>query len=97
MYGILLNKDFGMTRDKLREELLKEGIDTRSFFIPMHGQPVFQKKSRKFAMPDVNGSYPVSGNLGTNGFYLPSSSSLPKEDIIFITDAIKNIKENIKK
>ena len=97
MYGILLNKDFGMARDELREELLKEGIDTRAFFIPMHKQPVFRKKSKKFSMPDVSGKYPVSGNLGSNGFYLPSSSSLPKEDIIFITDVIKNIKENIKK
>jgi len=97
MYSILLNKDFGMTRDKLREELLKEGIDTRSFFIPSHRQPVFQKKSKKFAMPDIRGSYPVSDNLGNNGFYLPSSSHLPKEDVSYITDTIKKIKENIKK
>jgi len=94
MYGILLNGDFGMARDKLKEELLKIGIDTRSFFIPAHKQPVFERKSEKFSMPDINGKYPVSENLGTNGVYLPSSSHLPREDITYITEAIKNIKEN---
>jgi len=48
-------------------------------------------------MPDIRGSYPVSDNLGNNGFYLPSSSHLPKEDVSYITDTIKKIKENIKK
>lgn len=96
MYGILLNGDFGMARDKLREELLKEGIDTRSFFIPAHKQPMFSKKTQKFSMPDISGKYPVSDNLGNNGFYLPSSSHLPKEDINYIVDTIKKIRENIK-
>lgn len=96
MYGILLSKEFGMPRDRLREELLKEGIDTRSFFIPSHRQPMFTKKSKKFKMPDISGRYPVSDNLGSSGFYLPSSSHLPKEDIIYITDTIKKIKENTK-
>ena len=49
MYGILLKKEFGIAKDRLREELLKEGIDTRSFFIPLHQQPVFHKKSKKFS------------------------------------------------
>ena len=97
MYGILLNKEFGMARDKLREKLLEEGIDTRSFFIPAHRQPVFKKKSAKFAVPDASGKYPVSDYLGDNGLYLPSSSHLPKEDIARITGAIKKIKESIKK
>ena len=96
MYGILLNEKFGMTRDKLREELLKDGIDTRSFFVPLHKQPVFRRKSKKFPnMPDVNDNYSVSGHLGNNGFYLPSASSLPKEDIIYVVDAIKKVKEDI--
>ena len=114
MYGVLLNEEFGMPRDRLREELLKEGVDTRSFFIPSHNQPMFEKpkktegfwgtknprdflvKSKKFSMPDISGKYPVSENLGANGFYLPSSSHLPREDITYITDTIKKIKDNTK-
>ena len=48
-------------------------------------------------MPDASGNYPVSDKLGNNGFYLPSTSSLPKEDIIYVVDTIKKVKENIKK
>lgn len=98
MYGILLDKDFGISSDMLRKELLKEGIDTRSFFVPLHKQPVFHKKFKKYKnFPEVNGSYPISENLGKNGLYLPSTSSLPKEDIVYITDTIKRIKEKAEK
>ena len=98
MYGIVLDKEFGLSKGRLREELLKEGIDTRSFFMPLHKQPVFSKKSSKYKnFPDVTGKYPLSENLGENGLYLPSTSSLPKEDIIYITDTIKNIKEKFEK
>ena len=57
---------------------------------------MFAKKSKKFSMPDISGKYPVSENLGANGFYLPSSSRLPPEDITYIADTIKKIKDNIK-
>ena len=95
MYGILLNEDFGISKDMLMEELLKHGIGTRSFFVPLHRQPVFRKNTKRFGnFPNINGSYPVSDRLGKNGLYLPSTSSLPKEDISYIAETIKKIKEN---
>jgi dTDP-4-amino-4,6-dideoxygalactose transaminase/intein/homing endonuclease len=97
MYGILLNEEFGISKNELRQELLKEGIDTRSFFIPLHQQSVFKKKTDKFKnFPDINGSYPVSEHLGKNGLYLPSTSSLKKEEINRIVETIRKIKENNK-
>jgi len=42
MYFILVEDGFGMSRDELMKELEKWGIETRTFFIPMHEQPVFQ-------------------------------------------------------
>jgi len=97
MYGIVLDDEFGMGRDDFREELLKEGIDTRSFFIPLHQQPVFKKKSIKYDnFPDVKGNYSVSYNLGNSGLYLPSTSSLKKKDINYIVEVIKKIKENMR-
>lgn len=48
------------------------GIDTRTFFVPMHEQSVFWK------MGLFEGeSYPVAEELARMGMYLPSSSSLP--------------------
>ncbi|MCB0245694.1 MAG: DegT/DnrJ/EryC1/StrS family aminotransferase, partial [Anaerolineae bacterium] len=42
MYGIMVERDsFGMNRDQLRSVLADNGIETRTFFIPMHCQPVY--------------------------------------------------------
>lgn len=93
MYGILVGKEFGMTMPRLREELLKRGIDTRNFFIGMHRQPVYKGDGKRF--PDTSGKYPVSDYLERNGVYLPSSSHLSRGQITKIVDAIKAIKEEI--
>ena len=37
----MIEDEFGMSRDELMRELKKKGIETRTFFIPMHEQPVF--------------------------------------------------------
>ncbi|HLC62415.1 MAG TPA: DegT/DnrJ/EryC1/StrS family aminotransferase [Candidatus Nanoarchaeia archaeon] len=98
MYGILIDEKFGMGRDKLREKLLEAGIDTRAFFVPMHLQPVYNKPNNKFSnLPDTKGKFPVSEYLGNNGFYLPSSSHLTKDNIIYIADTIKSAKEENEK
>ena len=89
MYGLLVNDNFGLSMPQLREKLLEKGIDSRTFFIGMHQQPAYQKDDLRF--PDLNGNYPISEQLTQKGFYLPSSSHLTKEQIIFITDTIKNI------
>jgi perosamine synthetase len=91
MYGILIKEKFGMKTDNLREELLKQEVDTRAFFVPMHKQPLYSKETER--IPNLIGNYPVAEKLSKEGFYLPSSSSLTKTQIIEITDKIKSIKE----
>ena len=71
-----------MTRDELRHYLAKFGIETRTFFIPMHLQPIYYKK-------EYQGKFPVSEKLCAHGLYLPSSSALTTEKIEFITNKIK--------
>ena len=86
MYSILIEPEFGISRDKLMKELEKKGIESRPFFIPMHKQPVFQNmglfKEEK---------YPIAEELSRKGMYLPSSSGLKKEEIKYICDTIKEI------
>lgn len=84
MYGILVDKNtFGIDKDALRAILAKKGIETRSFFIPIHLQrPYFQTGSL--------GLFPVAENLGKNGLYLPSASTLSKSDMVFICHAIQS-------
>ncbi|MEE8575401.1 MAG: DegT/DnrJ/EryC1/StrS family aminotransferase, partial [Thermodesulfobacteriota bacterium] len=40
IYSILIERDYGTGRDEVMETLLKEGVDTRPFFYPMHVMPV---------------------------------------------------------
>ena len=88
MYSILIEDGFGMSRDELMDRLMGHyGIDTRTFFVPMHEQPVFQD------MGLFEGErHPVAEELGRKGMYLPSSSGLKEEEIKFICDVIKEIK-----
>lgn len=68
MFGILVRDR--RTRDGLMEFLAAEGIETRTFFLPMNQQPVY-----KTAEP-----FPVADDLGDRGLYLPSSSHLTAEE-----------------
>ncbi len=90
MYGIVIEDEFGKPADKVRKLLLEKGIDTRQFFIPMHKQPCYQKEDERF--PNIEGKYPVSDSLGKNGFYIPSSSSLTKEQIEKVVETIISIR-----
>jgi perosamine synthetase len=86
MYGILIEDEFGTGRDELMMELEKREIETRTFFIPMHEQPVFQN------MGLFNGErYPVAEELARKGMYLLSSSGLREEEIRYVCEAIKGI------
>lgn len=90
MYGILVEKEFGISRDLLMRELLKKGIETRQFFIPLHKQPVFIKMGLF-----KNESYPVAEELGKKGMYLPSGSGLREKEIKYIADSIKEIHDKL--
>ncbi|TWO33974.1 aminotransferase class I/II-fold pyridoxal phosphate-dependent enzyme [Seonamhaeicola sediminis] len=78
---ILVNKEkAGFDREDLRLELLKNNIESRPLWKPMHLQPVFE-------------SYPyygdkVSENLFKKGLCLPSGSNLSSKDKAFIRKTI---------
>jgi perosamine synthetase len=83
MYGILVDEqEYGMNRDQLRKVLADHGVETRTFFIPMHCQPVYW---RQF----FGQRYPVAEDLCRRGFYLPSASSLTIEEIEYVTTVIR--------
>jgi perosamine synthetase len=83
MYGIVINPEFGISRDKLAEALDERGIQTRTFFCPMNQQPVLQKIEGFRKIP-----CPVADSLWENGLYLPSTWNLDEKTIAFISDAI---------
>jgi perosamine synthetase len=82
MYGLLVEDEFGLSRDELRRCLAEQGIETRTFFIPMHLQPIYHA--------DYQGErYPVAEDLCRRGLYLPSASSLTRREIEYVVEAVK--------
>jgi len=83
MYGILVDEEeYGMSRDQLRRVLAENGVETRTFFIPMHCQPVYWETFK-------GQRYPVAERLCRNGLYLPSASSLSLTEIEEIAAIIR--------
>jgi len=84
MYSILVEDEFGMTRDQLRAYLADHGIETRTFFIPMHLQPIYHQAYK-------GQRYPVAEMLCQRGFYLPSASSLTTREIDYVTETMGRV------
>lgn len=82
MYSILIEDDFGLTRDGLRKYLAQRGIETRTFFVPIHLQPIYFKKYKQ--------RFPVAEELCRKGLYLPSGATLTKKDIEYVVECIKS-------
>jgi perosamine synthetase len=61
--------------------LAERGIETRTFFIPIHLQPIYFKAFK-------GERYPVAEKLCKWGLYLPSASSLTKEEIEYVVEQI---------
>lgn len=90
MYGVTVEKEFGLSRDELMKKLKEKGIDTRTFFIPVHKQPVFLKEK------DYQGlDFPVAEELSQKGFYLPSGLALTASQIMEVCQSIKEIRKNL--
>jgi len=85
MYGILVDEEaFGMSRNALREALASRGIETRTFFIPIHFQPIYH--------PQYQGqSFPVAERFCAEGLYLPSASSLTRGQVRYVVEAVRDI------
>ncbi len=93
MYSVLIEDDFGLTRDELMSELKKEGVGTRAFFVPMHLQPVIMNGK----ILDKKAKYPVSEYISERGLYLPTGMTLTEKDIITVCRKVKSIQQKHKK
>jgi perosamine synthetase len=83
MYCILVDKKrYGMDRDALRAVLAKKGIETRTFFVPIHFQPTYYEQYKRE-------TFPVSEMLCRDGLYLPSASTLTEQQIAAVVSVIR--------
>ena len=79
MYSVLIEDDYGLTRNELIEEYRKRNIETRPFFNPIHTMPPYKSTE----------SHPVAEKLSEKGINLPSFIELTKEEIETIAKIIR--------
>jgi perosamine synthetase len=84
MYGIRVREPFGCTGYELRCQLAARGVETRSFFIPLHAQPVYFNQFR-------GQRFPVAEELCWSGLYLPTHENLSEADVDWICDQIHSV------
>ena len=87
VFGILLKKNYKKNRELITKELLKNNIQTRNFFYPMHKQKIFLNKK----IFSKNIKYPVSEYLAQKGFYIPSGLGITNSEIDLVSKKINEI------
>lgn len=92
MYAVVVQPEFGISRDELMEQLRQANIDTRTFFCPMNQQPCLQSQPGFRAVP-----CPVADSLWENGLYLPSTYSLSEQVLRQVADAVRTASESQRK
>ena len=83
---ILVETDYGKSKDELLKELNDKGIEARAFFIPLHTLPPYRSYQ----------AYQISKalELYDKGINLPSHTTLEEEDLEIVVDTIKNFAQN---
>lgn len=86
VFPLLVKPDAPTTRDKLRHWLAGAGIDTRTYFHPLHRQPHLKQFS---AGEDC---YPVADDLSRRGLYLPLFVDLQEDDVDYICSRVRAVR-----
>ena len=81
MFSVLINESYGMSRDEVVAELEKKGVETRTFFYPLHKQPPYQQ--------DIE--LPVTDAVASRGINLPSGNALKPEQIEYVCDCLMEL------
>jgi perosamine synthetase len=85
MFGILVEDEFGLDRDGLMRALADAGVETRTFFVPLHRQPLYADTA-------AEGHFPVADELSVRGLYLPSGTGLTADEIDRVVEAITSVR-----
>jgi perosamine synthetase len=86
MYGLVLSDKNGMEAGELARRLKERGVETRSFFLGMHEQPIFRRRGLFRGE-----SYPVAERLARRGLYLPSGLALKEQQQRNVCDAVHEV------
>lgn len=85
LYSILVEEEYGISRDELIKELSSMGIDTRPLFPPIHMQPIY----------NTGQNLEVAEGLASRGLSLPGSSGLQHHEVDRVCRAISTIQNSL--
>lgn len=89
LYTVLLKKDAGITRDELIDKMMKNGVETRPAFYPLHEMPPYKNYPTKSTFENSN-------YISAQGISLPSSVNITEEELENIKQALHNIFVSVK-
>lgn len=81
--SILIEDEYGITRDEVMKKLKENGIQSRPFFQPVHTMPPYKQCK--------HGNMSVTNEISEKGINLPSSVDLCNEDIRKVCSVLSNI------
>ncbi|KKP43500.1 MAG: hypothetical protein UR31_C0004G0006 [Parcubacteria group bacterium GW2011_GWA2_33_14] len=87
MYCILIEKEYGVDRDRLMSLLEKQGIQTRPFFYPIHTMPAYQALHHY--------GLDVSEEISRKGISLPTFYDLSEDQVKYIAHQLVRLKKDI--
>jgi perosamine synthetase len=81
MYALLVDKK---PRAEIVTALRERGIDSRTFFHPLHQQPLYAERFRGLSLP-------VAERLGAVGLNLPTGNELTLEEVDAVAAALREV------
>lgn len=86
VYGLVIGESYDFDAFAAMEQLKEMGIGTRSFFFPIHRQPVYLEQGL-FA----GESCPNAERIAERGFYIPSGLAITDEQIETVARAVRKV------
>lgn len=86
VFPILVIDGYGqITRDYVRAALAEKGVETRTWFKPMHQQKFLAKYA-------AGQSFPVADDLYRRGLYLPLHCSMTNDDVDYTCEILRSLR-----
>ena len=86
MYHIVVEKEYGITREELMTKLSEVGIETRKTFTPFNKQNLFLRKGWTH-----ENECPVSNYYMDRGMYIPTGPTLTEKELAYICNTLSNL------
>jgi perosamine synthetase len=85
LFCVTIEKEsFGRSRDDLMATLADEGIETRPFFLPLHGLPPFREQSLKRGE-----LLPITDRIAASGINLPTYTGMSDADVLRVAGCVR--------